>query len=121
MFNLVIKFRNIKTILNILYNFLILSVLVGHLCCNASYLINSLFDIDTDFIEFYISDEGDTEEENEELEEKQSQGQAFVFGNLIVNSIFASSANLVTGPLSVMQILAHFPMSDIMLPANALQ
>ncbi len=44
--------------------------MVGHLCCNASYLINSLFDLDTELIELCKSDEGESEEENEELEEK---------------------------------------------------
>jgi len=58
---------------------------------------------------------------DEEVEDAQDKGQAFIIVNLILRTIFAQAMNMLFGSIMVIQILAHLPLADIMLPANALQ
>ena len=42
-----------------------------------------------------------------------------LIGNFILNLLFSFSINLLWGLLHAMQIVAHFPLINIMMPANA--
>ena len=44
-----------------------------------------------------------------------------MLGNLIISLILKTTLQMVIGSIIVIQILAHFPLADITLPANAYQ
>ena len=56
-----------------------------------------------------------------EVEAAQKQGQTLVIVNFIASLILKSTLQLIIGSIVVIQILAHLPLADVVLPANALQ
>ena len=56
-----------------------------------------------------------------EVEKTQAQGQAFVAGNIVLRTLFKQAMSMLFGSIIMIQILAHLPLADIVLPANALQ
>lgn len=57
----------------------------------------------------------------EEVEQVVQTGQNFVIANLVLSQIFKQVMNMLLGSIIMIQILAHLPLADINLPANALQ
>lgn len=56
-----------------------------------------------------------------EVETAKLEGQTFVIMNLIIRTFFKTAMNMLLGSIIMMQILAHLPLADITLPANAHQ
>ena len=56
-----------------------------------------------------------------EVEKTKSDGQAFVIFNLIIRTVFKSAMSALFGSIIMIQILAHLPLADVILPANANQ
>lgn len=45
----------------------------------------------------------------------------FVILNLILKTLFSQAMTMLFGAIIMVQILAHLPLADIVLPANALE
>ena len=56
-----------------------------------------------------------------EVEKIGNQGQAFILSQIILRSFFKQAMGMLFGSIIMLQILAHVPLSDIYLPANARQ
>ena len=56
-----------------------------------------------------------------EVQEAKETGQKFVLVNFILSLILKSTLQILLGSIITLQILAHFPLADIILPANARQ
>ena len=54
-----------------------------------------------------------------EVKENKETGQALVIGNLFMSMLLKQTLAMLLGSIVVVQILAHFPLADIYLPANA--
>ena len=57
----------------------------------------------------------------EEVKKAKQTGQAVVISNLFLSIFLQSTLSMMIGSIVVVQILAHLPLADIYLPANALQ
>ena len=57
----------------------------------------------------------------QEVEDAKLEGQAFVIFNIIIRTAFKTAMNLLFGSIVMLQILAHLPLADVILPANANQ
>lgn len=57
----------------------------------------------------------------EEIAQVTSTAQAAVLLNLILRMVFAQAMAMLFSSIIMVQILAHLPLADVMLPANALE
>ncbi len=57
----------------------------------------------------------------EKVQEVTSIGQEFVLANLLLKMVFKQAMSMMFSSIIMIQILAHLPLADITLPANALQ
>ena len=57
----------------------------------------------------------------EKVKEVTAYGQEFVLVNLLLKMVFKQAMSMMFSSIIMVQILAHLPLADIILPANALQ
>ena len=57
----------------------------------------------------------------EKVKEVTAYGQEFVLVNLLLKMVFKQAMSMMFSSIIMVQILAHLPLADITLPANALQ